>query len=88
MSIHKRSVRRSDYHSTPSFLLFRVIVYNMEQIPVIDFGKFDSDPVAVAAAVRDACESIGFFFLKNVGIPQAEVDGMFELVRISEPTGY
>ena len=61
---------------------------NMEQIPVIDFGKFDSDPVAVAAAIREACESIGFFFLKNVGIPQAEIDGMFELVRISEPTKY
>lgn len=60
----------------------------MEQIPVIDFGKFDSDPVAVSAAIREACESIGFFFLKNVGIPQAEIDGMFELVRISEPTEY
>jgi isopenicillin N synthase-like dioxygenase len=60
----------------------------MEQIPVIDFGKFDSDPLAVAAAIREACESIGFFFLKNVGIPQAEIDGTFELVRISESTEY
>jgi isopenicillin N synthase-like dioxygenase len=56
----------------------------MDEIPVIDFGKFDSDPVAVAAAIRDACECIGFLFLKNVGIPQTEIDGMFELVRISE----
>jgi non-haem dioxygenase in morphine synthesis N-terminal len=60
----------------------------MEEIPVIDFGKFDSDPVAVAAAIRKACESIGFLFLKNVGIPQAEIDEMFELVRVSEPTEY
>ncbi|KAI8583063.1 hypothetical protein K450DRAFT_224036 [Umbelopsis ramanniana AG] len=51
----------------------------MEEIPVIDFGKFDSDPVAVAAAIREACESIGFLFLKNVGIPQPEIDEMFEL---------
>ncbi|KAG2188439.1 hypothetical protein INT44_001192, partial [Umbelopsis vinacea] len=51
----------------------------MEQIPVIDFEKFDSDPVAVAAAIREASESIGFVFLKNVGIPQTEIDEMFEL---------
>jgi isopenicillin N synthase-like dioxygenase len=52
----------------------------MDNIPVIDFGAFDSDPTAVAKAIREACETIGFFFLKNVGIPQPEIDQVFELV--------
>jgi hypothetical protein len=56
------------------------ILFNMDNIPVIDFGAFDSDPTAVAKAIREACETIGFFFLKNVGIPQPEIDQVFELV--------
>ncbi|CAO3683396.1 unnamed protein product [Umbelopsis vinacea] len=52
---------------------------NMDHIPVIDFGLFDSDPAAVAAEVRAACESIGFLYLTNFGIPQAEIDQAFSL---------
>jgi isopenicillin N synthase-like dioxygenase len=52
----------------------------MDEIPIIDFGLFDSDPKAVAAAIREACESIGFLFLKNIGIPRPEIDEIFELV--------
>lgn len=52
----------------------------MDHIPVIDFALFDSDPAAVAAEVRAACESIGFLYLTNFGIPQAEIDQAFSLV--------
>ncbi|KAG2186306.1 hypothetical protein INT43_002744 [Umbelopsis isabellina] len=51
----------------------------MEQIPVIDFGMFESDPIAVASQIRAACETIGFLYLTNVGIPQTEIDGAFRL---------
>ncbi|KAG2188440.1 hypothetical protein INT44_001193 [Umbelopsis vinacea] len=51
----------------------------MDHIPVIDFGSFESDPKAVAAAVRSACESIGFLYLTNFGIPQSEVERAFSL---------
>jgi isopenicillin N synthase-like dioxygenase len=54
----------------------------MNHIPVIDFGLFESDPKAVAAAVRSACESIGFLYLTNFGIPQAEVERAFSLVSL------
>ncbi|KAH8556574.1 hypothetical protein BGW37DRAFT_473238 [Umbelopsis sp. PMI_123] len=51
----------------------------MDHIPVIDFGLFDSDPKAAASAIRSACESIGFLYLTNFGIPQNEVDRAFSL---------
>jgi isopenicillin N synthase-like dioxygenase len=56
----------------------------MVEIPVIDFGLFDSDPIAVASQIRAACETIGFLYLTNVGIPQSEIDSAFSLVSFVE----
>ena len=46
-------------------------------IPVIDFGPAFRDPTsglaAVAAAVRDACERVGFFYMAGHSVPQ-EID--------------
>ncbi|EIW81091.1 Clavaminate synthase-like protein [Coniophora puteana RWD-64-598 SS2] len=43
------------------------------QIPVIDFANAsNSDPVlrrALAAELKDACTNVGFFYIKNHGIP-------------------
>ena len=52
------------------------------QIPVIDFGPyFAGDTGALetlGAEVRQACETIGFLYIKNHGVPQDLIDGTFE----------
>jgi isopenicillin N synthase-like dioxygenase len=63
-------------------LLFSFTSFAMDHIPVIEFGLFDSDPKAAASAIRSACESIGFLYLTNFGIPQTEVDRAFSLVSL------
>src|SRR5215471_3895059 len=54
-------------------------------IPLIDVGPaFRGEPGAVelvAAAIRSACENIGFFYLAGHGIPQALVDDAFAASR-------
>jgi isopenicillin N synthase-like dioxygenase len=51
------------------------------RIPVIDVGPmFAGAPSAldrVGAEVRDACETIGFFYIANHGIPEALIDDAF-----------
>src|SRR6266404_3349441 len=51
------------------------------QIPVIDFGScFAGTPGAlqsIAAALRHACENVGFFYAANHGVPEALVDRAF-----------
>ncbi|KAG0362369.1 hypothetical protein BC939DRAFT_456610 [Gamsiella multidivaricata] len=47
-------------------------------IPVIDFSLFTSDPAECARQVGEASQHIGFFYLKNHGIPQDLIDRMFE----------
>ena len=54
-------------------------------IPVIDFGPaFRGEPGgldAAAAAVRRACERIGFFYMAGHGVPQAVIDDAFAASR-------
>jgi isopenicillin N synthase-like dioxygenase len=54
-------------------------------IPVIDFEPAFRDPSAgldgVAAAVRDACERVGFFYLAGHGVAQAIIDDAFAASR-------
>lgn len=51
------------------------------EIPVIDFAPMYGDDAAaqrtVAAALRDACVNVGFFYLVGHGVPQAVVDAVF-----------
>jgi isopenicillin N synthase-like dioxygenase len=54
-------------------------------VPVIDFSPFAAGTSAgkakVATAIREACEGIGFFYLAGHGVPQSQIDGIFEASR-------
>jgi isopenicillin N synthase-like dioxygenase len=52
-----------------------------EEIPIIDFapmlGSDRAAKQALAAALRRACTEIGFFYIKNHGVPQPLIDAAF-----------
>jgi isopenicillin N synthase-like dioxygenase len=54
-------------------------------VPVIDFSPFAAGTPAgkakVATAIQDACEGSGFFYLAGHGVPQSQIDGIFEASR-------
>ena len=54
---------------------------DFSEIPIIDFGPMlEDDPashIKVAAELRDACVNVGFFYLKNHGVPQEIIDRVF-----------
>src|SRR3989442_12285778 len=56
-----------------------------KSIPLIDVGPALRDELGardrVAAEVRRACESVGFFYLAGHGVPQGLVDGAFAASR-------
>src|SRR4051794_25472923 len=72
-----------------SFIIYMFILFffkkkkilGMEQIPIIDFSLFDTDQVSCSKEIKNASETIGFFYLKNHGIPQDTVDKMFTYVN-------
>lgn len=49
----------------------------VQTIPLIDFAPFvegtRSGKLAVAAQIRDACETIGFLYLRNHGVPEWKI---------------
>ena len=57
----------------------------IQAVPVIDIGPFLSrDPAggrAVAGAVRDACEGIGFFTVTGHRVPEALIDRLYANAR-------
>jgi isopenicillin N synthase-like dioxygenase len=57
----------------------------IDRLPLIELGdaraRGSRDAPAVAAAVRDACTSVGFFYLAGHGIPQALLDGQLDWTR-------
>jgi isopenicillin N synthase-like dioxygenase len=61
------------------------IVESIEEIPVIDFGRFlggtREGKASVAAAIRQAAETIGFLYLSDHGIPQGVIENTFETGR-------
>ena len=56
-----------------------------DRIPLIDFAPFREQSAtgrrATAKAIAEACESIGFLYLQNHGIPLGKLDGMFKAAR-------
>lgn len=57
----------------------------VDRIPLIDFGPFLSGSPAdrrrVAQDIAQACESIGFLYLKNHGVPEEKISSAFEAAR-------
>src|SRR5580693_8859412 len=57
----------------------------MAKIPVVDFAGFlhgtAADKSSVAAAIRDACEDTGFFYLIGHDVPPAQVAAIFAAAR-------
>ena len=53
----------------------------LEEVPVVDFGPFLAGDLQerrrVAEEIGRACRDIGFFYLKNHGIPEAMVEASF-----------
>ena len=54
-----------------------------ESIPVIDLAPFldGRGKTAVAEAIGRACREVGFFYVKNHGIPRARVEAAFAAAR-------
>jgi len=54
-------------------------------IPVIDLTSLgngdDAKVAAIAAALTRAAEEVGFFYVRNHGIPQAQIDAMLAMAR-------
>ncbi|MCX5496148.1 isopenicillin N synthase family oxygenase [Kaistia dalseonensis] len=54
---------------------------DVSDIPIIDFEPFltggPEERAAVAAAIGQACEEVGFFYLANHGVPQDLIDRTF-----------
>ena len=56
---------------------------SFNEIPLIDIAKLldGSDPQAVAAQIREACENVGFMYIKNHGVPKALIERMYALTQ-------
>jgi isopenicillin N synthase-like dioxygenase len=55
-----------------------------KSIPTIDVSNSDgslNQRKAIAAEIRKACETCGFFYIKNHPIPQESVDEVFDLLK-------
>ena len=54
-------------------------------IPVIDYGPYFAGERGalepLAGAVREACETVGFFYIRNHGVPEALVERAFAAAR-------
>ncbi|KAG2111736.1 flavonol synthase/flavanone 3-hydroxylase [Suillus clintonianus] len=52
-------------------------------IPIVDFAGFGEgaspEAIEIGKQLVKACQEVGFAYFRNTGIPQAEVDSMFEM---------
>src|SRR5215813_3204018 len=54
---------------------------DFSEIPIIDIeplGREDAEEAKVIAAIRDACEHVGFFYICNHGVPRHEMQNIFK----------
>jgi isopenicillin N synthase-like dioxygenase len=54
---------------------------DFSEIPIIDIGdlgRANASEADAVQAIRDACEHVGFFYIKNHGIPAAEIEAIFK----------
>ncbi|RON54250.1 isopenicillin N synthase family dioxygenase [Pseudomonas frederiksbergensis] len=53
------------------------------EIPIIDISSLlnGENPLQVARQIGDACEQVGFFYIKNHGIEQPLIDEMYRLTK-------
>jgi isopenicillin N synthase-like dioxygenase len=58
---------------------------DIKDIPIVDFGPFlqgaTAERRAIATAIGDACESVGFFYLKNHGVPRKLIEATFAAAK-------
>lgn len=56
---------------------------SFNEIPMIDIAPLidDSDPQSVARKIGEACEKVGFFYVKNHGVAKELVERMYQLTR-------
>jgi isopenicillin N synthase-like dioxygenase len=54
------------------------------EVPVIDLNQFreGGDPASAVAALKDACENVGFFQVVGHGVPQASLDAVGTAMRL------
>ena len=57
------------------------IVEQPSTIPVIDLSDFETRKEEVSQQLLHAARDVGFFYVSGHGIPDAEVDKVFEEVR-------
>lgn len=50
-----------------------------ENIPIVDFSRYDTDLPGLAQEVKRICETWGFLYLKNHGLDQIKIDRMFAI---------
>ncbi|KDR82540.1 hypothetical protein GALMADRAFT_237890 [Galerina marginata CBS 339.88] len=58
---------------------------DFQNVPIIDLNNIQSDDPTerrrLANEIRDACMSVGFFYVKNHGIPETLTDGALEMAK-------
>src|SRR5260370_14655380 len=54
-----------------------------DEVPVLDLTPLNRGETlsGLARELRRACETIGFFYIANHGVPQAVVDNVFDATR-------
>lgn len=62
-----------------------IVSFPSTAIPIVDFACFGDgtspEAIEIGKQLVKACREVGFAYFRNTGIPQTEVDGMFEWSR-------